>query len=69
MAQDILKIIKKMPSGYRVVFNLFAIEGYSHKEIAKKLGVSESTSKSQYFRARAFLKKKIETTKWKKKKI
>ena len=63
MAQDILKIIKKMSSGYRVVFNLFAIEGYSHKEIAKKLGVSESTSKSQYSRARAFLKKKIETTK------
>jgi len=63
MAQDILNIIKKMPSGYRIVFNLFAIEGYSHKEIAKKLGVSESTSKSQYFRARAFLKNKIETIK------
>ena len=63
IAQDILNIIKKMPSGYRVVFNLFAIEGFSHKEIGEKLGISESTSKSQYFRARAFLQKKIETIK------
>ena len=59
VAQDILKVIKKMPPGYSVVFNLFAIEGYSHKEIGKKIGISESTSKSQYHRARAFLKKKI----------
>ena len=63
IAQDILNIINKMPSGYKVVFNLFAIEGYSHKEIGKKLGISESTSKSQYFRARNFLQKKIETIK------
>ena len=63
IAQDILNIINKMPSGYKVVFNLFAIEGYSHKEIGEKLGISESTSKSQYFRARNFLQKKIETIK------
>ena len=63
IAQDILNIINKMPSGYKIVFNLFAIEGYSHKEIGEKLGISESTSKSQYFRARNFLQKKIETIK------
>ncbi len=63
IAQDILNIINKMPSGYKVVFNIFAIEGYSHKQIGKKLGISESTSKSQYFRARNFLQKKIETIK------
>jgi len=48
-----------MPPGYRVVFNMFAIEGYSHQEIAEKLGVKESTSKSQYLRARAYLKERI----------
>ena len=63
MAQDLLNVIKELPSGYRVVFNLFAIEGYSHKEIAKKLGISEGTSKSQYSRARVSLRKKIETIK------
>ncbi len=56
-AQDLLKIIYTIPEGYRVVFNLFAIEGYSHKEIAEKLGVTESTSKSQYSRAKKLLRK------------
>ena len=55
-ADDLLKIINKLPGGYRVVFNLFAIEGYSHKEIAAKLEISESTSKSQYSRARKILR-------------
>jgi len=50
-------IIQTIPEGYRVVFNLFAIEGYSHKEIAEKLGVNESTSKSQYSRAKKMLRK------------
>lgn len=58
--QDLLKIIEGMPDGYRVVFNMFAIEGFSHKEIANELNVSENTSKSQYARARAYLKKKLE---------
>jgi RNA polymerase sigma-70 factor (ECF subfamily) len=53
-------MINDMPDGYRVVFNMFAIEGYSHKEIADTLGVSENTSKSQYSRARAFLRTQIE---------
>lgn len=60
MAEDLMKLISSMPDGYRVVFNMFAIEGYSHKDIAKELGVSENTSKSQYSRARAFLKTKLE---------
>jgi len=59
-AEDLLKMIQEMPKGYQVVFNLFAIEGYSHKEIAELIGVSEETSKSQYFRARAFLKNNLE---------
>jgi RNA polymerase sigma-70 factor (ECF subfamily) len=56
----LLQMINDMPDGYRVVFNMFAIEGYSHKEIADTLGVSENTSKSQYSRARAFLRTQIE---------
>jgi RNA polymerase sigma-70 factor (ECF subfamily) len=52
----ILDFIKKLPEGARNVFNLFAIEGYSHKEIASKLNISEGTSKSQYNRARSLLK-------------
>ncbi len=60
--EDLMKMIERMPKGYQVVFNLFAIEGYSHKEIADLLSISEETSKSQYFRARAFLKNIIEKT-------
>jgi RNA polymerase sigma-70 factor (ECF subfamily) len=56
-ATDLLKIIQTIPEGYRVVFNLFAIEGYTHKEIADELGVTESTSKSQYSRAKKMLRK------------
>ena len=60
MAEDLMKIIQAMPQGYKVVFNLFAIEGYSHQEIAATLAISESTSKSQYLRARAYLRDRIE---------
>lgn len=59
-ANDLMKIINAMPKGYKIVFNMFAIEGYSHKEIADKLGVSENTSKSQYSRARQFVRKILE---------
>ncbi|MCB0401260.1 MAG: sigma-70 family RNA polymerase sigma factor [Flavobacteriales bacterium] len=58
-AQDLLKIIQEMPPGFRTVFNMFAIEGYSHKEIADELNISVNTSKSQYSRARAYLQKII----------
>ena len=57
---QLMKLINDMPDGYRVVFNMFAIEGYSHKEIADTLGVTENTSKSQYSRARAFLRTQLE---------
>jgi RNA polymerase sigma factor (sigma-70 family) len=60
MADDLMKLIQDMPTGYRVIFNMFAIEGYAHQEIATQLGISESTSKSQYLRARAYLKNRID---------
>lgn len=58
-AKDLLKIIQQMPTGFRTVFNLYAIEGYSHKEIAEQLNISVSTSKSQYSRAKVYLQKII----------
>jgi len=60
MADDLLKLVQALPDGYRTVFNLFAIEGFSHQEIAQQLSISESTSKTQYLRARAYLKERIE---------
>ncbi|WP_214225869.1 sigma-70 family RNA polymerase sigma factor [Pedobacter sp. B4-66] len=57
--QDLLKVIQKLADGYRVVFNMYIIEGYSHKEIAEALGISEGASKSQLSRARAILKEEI----------
>ena len=58
-AQDLLKIIQTLPTGFKTVFNLYAIEGYSHKEIGDILGISEGTSKSQLARAKSILQKKI----------
>jgi RNA polymerase sigma-70 factor (ECF subfamily) len=58
--QDLLKLIHSLPSGCQVVFNLHAIEGYPHKEIATMIGVSEGTVKSQYSRARSLLQNRIE---------
>lgn len=55
--EDLLRIIQELPTGYRIVFNLYAIDGYSHKEIADQLGISENTSKSQLSRARVYLQK------------
>ena len=54
-AQDILKILDQMPEGYRMVFNLYCIENFNHKQIAEMLGISEGTSKSQYARAKQFI--------------
>jgi RNA polymerase sigma factor (sigma-70 family) len=56
-AEDLLTMIQELPAGYRIVFNLYAIEGFSHKEIADQLNISENTSKSQLSRARVFLQK------------
>ena len=58
-ANELMKIICELPVGYRTVFNLFVIEGYSHKEIAEFLNITESTSRSQYVRAKQMLQKKI----------
>ena len=58
-AEDLMKLIDALPSGYRIVFNLYAIDGYSHKEIADQLGISENTSKSQLSRARVALQKSL----------
>lgn len=57
--QDLLKLIQNLPSGCQVIFNLHAIEGYQHKEIASMIGVSEGTVKSQYFRAKVLLQNMI----------
>ena len=58
--KDLLEVINALPTGFKAVFNLYAIEGYSHKEIAELLSISEGTSKSQYARAKAVLIKRIE---------
>lgn len=56
---DLLAIIQQLPDGYRMVFNMYAVEGYSHKEIAEALNISEGASKSQLSRARAWLKSRL----------
>ncbi|WP_341224611.1 sigma-70 family RNA polymerase sigma factor [uncultured Arcticibacterium sp.] len=56
---DILVLVEKLPPGYRTVFNMYVMEGYSHKEIAKDLGISEGTSKSQLSHAKKMLRNKI----------
>jgi RNA polymerase sigma factor (sigma-70 family) len=61
--KELLKIIQTLPVGFRTVFNLYAIEGYSHKEIGEMLGISEGTSKSQYSRAKAWLQKIVQENK------
>lgn len=58
--QYLLGLIQELPPGCRAVFNLFAIEGYSHLEISETLNISEGTSKSQYARARALLQHKLQ---------
>jgi RNA polymerase sigma-70 factor (ECF subfamily) len=54
-----MKLVDSLPSGYRTVFKLYAIEGFSHQEIAKELAISENTSKSQLSRARSHLQRMI----------
>jgi RNA polymerase sigma factor (sigma-70 family) len=62
-AKDLLMLIRTMPRGFRTVFNLYAIEGFAHREIAGMLEITESTSKSQYSRARVYLQKLLQTEK------
>ena len=56
---DLLGLVQSLPTGCQVIFNLYAIEGYKHHEIAKMLDISEGTSKSQYARAKTLLQEKI----------
>jgi RNA polymerase sigma-70 factor (ECF subfamily) len=57
--KELTKMIQTLPVGYKLVFNMYAIEGYSHKEISDKLGVSVGTSKSQLFKAKKLLQNKL----------
>lgn len=58
-AEDIIRVVRELPTGFRTVFNLYAVEGYSHKEIAEMLDISEGTSKSQLSRARQLLRERL----------
>ena len=58
-AEYLFQIIQSLPTGYRTIFNLYVIEGYSHREISQQLSISEGTSKSQLNRAKALLKEKL----------
>ena len=59
MKEDIVTQIQKLPKGYRTVFNMYVIEGYTHREIGTRLNISENTSKSQLSKARASLSKSL----------
>lgn len=58
-AKNLMQLLMELPIGYRTVFNLFAIEGYSHAEIAELLNINENTSKSQLFKARKWLQNQL----------
>lgn len=57
--KELMQLVASLPPGFRTVFNMYSIEGYSHKEIADMLGISETTSRTQLSRARIWLQKKI----------
>ncbi len=59
-SDELYKVLNELPAGYRMVFNLYAVEGYKHKEIAEMLGIDTNTSKSQYSRAKAAIRDKLE---------
>jgi RNA polymerase sigma factor (sigma-70 family) len=59
-SDELFKVMNDLPAGYRMVFNLYAVEGYKHKEIAEMLGIDTNTSKSQYSRAKAVLRDKLD---------
>jgi len=59
-SEELYKVLNELPAGYRMVFNLYAIEGYKHKEIAEMLGIDTNTSKSQYSRAKSAIRDKLE---------
>jgi RNA polymerase sigma factor (sigma-70 family) len=59
-ADELFIVLNELPKGYRMIFNLYAIEGYKHKEIAELMGIDTNTSKSQYSRAKAVIRDKLE---------
>jgi len=59
-ADELFTVLNQLPAGFRMVFNLYAIEGYKHKEIAEMLGIETNTSKSQYSRAKAAIRHQLE---------
>lgn len=59
-AKTLMKLVAEMPAGFRAVFNMYAIEGYSHQEIAGELGISEGGSRSQLSRARLWLQERLQ---------
>ena len=58
--QELTKVIQTLPVGYKLVFNMYAIEGYNHREISEKLDISIGTSKSQLHKAKKLLQSKLE---------
>ncbi len=58
-AEDLLKMIDSLPKGYKTIFNMYALEGFSHSEIAEELGIKTSTSRSQLVKARKYLIKRL----------
>ena len=64
MAQDILRLLDRLPTGYRTVFNLYVLEGYKHREIAEILGISINTSKSQLILAKKRLREMVEANEY-----
>jgi RNA polymerase sigma factor (sigma-70 family) len=62
--KELFDLLTRMPEGYRIIFNLYAIEGYKHKEIAEQLNIEESTSKTQYLRAKNWIIKEMKKLNW-----
>ena len=63
-AVELQELLKQMPEGYRVIFNMYAVEGFKHREIAEKLKIEESTSKTQYLRAKNWIIKEMKKLNW-----
>ena len=58
--RELMSLVMELPPGFRAVFNMYAVEGYSHKDISEQLGISETTSRTQFSRARTWLRKRLE---------
>lgn len=63
-AKELQELISRMPEGYRIIFSLYAIEGFKHREIAEKLKIEESTSKTQYLRAKNWIIREMKKLNW-----